>query len=90
MRLRSTEQNGEYIEQTFQIDVEYITSNELPTDIQFIRISGDFEENVRSYIVGSFTKIGYNSINVDDTIAYRLIKGKGDADNSLFQIINNK
>jgi len=80
IRIRSTDQNGLFVEKAFAIQV--VNVNEPPTDISLS--SNNIAENSASNAtVGTFST---TDVDAGSTFAYSFVAGAGDADNSAFTI----
>lgn len=83
IRVRSTDQNGLFVERSLAINV--INANESPTDIQVT--STAILENL-----GANAEVGFLSttdVDAGNTFAYTLVPGVGATDNASFRIVGD-
>jgi hypothetical protein len=83
VRIRSTDQNGLFVENTFAIQV--VNANEPPTDI-------GMSWNMLAENAGLDTTVGtFSTTDVDagNTFTYSLVTGAGDADNASFRVLGS-
>jgi uncharacterized delta-60 repeat protein len=83
IRIRSTDQNGLFVENAFAIQV--VNANEPPTDI-------GLSWNILAENAGFDTTVGtFSTTDVDagNTFAYSLVTGAGDADNASFRVLGS-
>jgi uncharacterized delta-60 repeat protein len=80
VRVRTTDQNGLFVEKAFAIQV--VNVNELPTDIS---LSSDSvaENSGSNATVGSFSTA---DVDAGNTFVYSLVAGSGDTDNAAFNV----
>ena len=83
VRLRSTDQNGLFVDKAFLISVNDV--NEAPTDV--ILSNNSIPENSGdNALVGTLSSIDADAAN---TFTYSLATGAGDADNASFNIVGS-
>jgi ELWxxDGT repeat protein len=83
VRLRSTDQNGLFVDKVFLISVNDV--NEAPTDV--ILSNNSIPENSGdNALVGTLSSIDADAAN---TFTYSLATGTGDADNASFNIVGS-
>jgi len=82
IRIRSTDSQGAFTEETFVIDLNDV--NQAPTAIAISNAS-IAENNAIGDLVGFFTA---TDPDANDTHTYTLVSGAGDMDNSSFDIVN--
>lgn len=83
VRLRSTDQNGLFVDKVFLISVNDV--NEAPTDVLLSKNSIPENSGVNA-IVGTLSSVDSDASN---TFTYSLVAGNGDTDNSAFNISGN-
>jgi uncharacterized delta-60 repeat protein len=83
VRIRSTDQNGFFVENAFAIQV--VNANDTPTDI-------GLSWNMLAENAGVDTTVGtFSTTDVDagNAFAYSLVAGAGDADNASFRVLGS-
>lgn len=83
IRVRATDQEGLFTEQTFTINVT--EANVAPTEIALSNNSID-ENSAAETVVGDLST---TDANTGDTHVYTLVSGTGDTDNASFTIVGN-
>ena len=83
VRIRSTDQNGLFVEKAFAIQV--VNANEQPTDIG-LSLSMLAENAGVNKTVGTFST---TDVDAGNTFAYSLVTGAGDADNASFRVFGS-
>ncbi|MDX2001867.1 MAG: cadherin domain-containing protein [Chitinophagales bacterium] len=84
IRVRSTDAGGNFSEDIFTITVT--DNNDAPTGLDFT-VTNTNENLPAGTSIGLFSTIDEDAV---DSHTYTLVQGTGDADNSLFSIVNNK
>jgi len=84
IRVRSTDENGLFVEETFTITVTNV--NEGPTDVALSASTVD-ENEPAGTTVGTFSTVDPDT---GDSHSYALVNGTGSADNAAFTITGNE
>ncbi|EMI56388.1 cadherin domain-containing protein [Rhodopirellula sallentina] len=82
VRVRSTDGDGAFVEQTFSISVNDL--NDAPTELQLDNATINEDAAVETVVGGFHT----TDEDAGDTFTYALVSGEGDADNASFEIDN--
>ena len=80
VRVRSTDQNGLFVEKTFAIQI--VNLNEMPSDISLTSATV-LENSGPNAMVGTLATA---DVDVDNTFVYSLVAGSGDTDNAAFNV----
>ncbi|MFM7426568.1 MAG: cadherin domain-containing protein [Elainella sp.] len=89
IRVRSTDAQGLFVEQTFTIQVNNQTENpgtNAPTDLNLSNSLIDENQPANS-LIGTLTSVDRDQ---NETFTYSLVGGDGSADNGAFIIVNNE
>ena len=84
VRVRSTDQNGLFVEKTFAIQI--VNLNEMPSDISLTSATV-LENSGPNAMVGTLATA---DVDVDNTFVYSLVAGSGDTDNAAFNVSGSK
>jgi Ca2+-binding RTX toxin-like protein len=89
IRIRSTDSQGLFVEQTFTILVNNQTENpgtNAPTDLNLSN-SQIAENQPANSVIGTLTSVDRDQ---NDSFTYSLVSGQGSTDNAAFTIVNNE
>jgi gliding motility-associated-like protein len=86
LRVRSTDQDGLFLDKVFVVSVSDVVENVAPTNIT-VSINTIDENNAVNAVIGTFSS---SDEDAGDSHRYTLVTGTGDTDNASFNVVNNQ